>query len=58
MTIRRILISAVLSMTLAPLFAQNGADLVGKVVDEAGAAIPEASVFIYTAGPRVGPGYI
>ena len=33
-------------------------DLTGSVVTEAGRPIQDATVFIYTAGPRVGPGYI
>jgi len=33
-------------------------DLRGSVVSEAGGPVPNATVFIYTAGPRVGPGYI
>ena len=40
------------------LLAQENPDLTGKVVNEAGAPVGDASVFIYTAGPRVGPGYI
>jgi hypothetical protein len=40
------------------LFAQDKPDLTGKVVNEVGGPIADASVFIYTAGPRVGPGYI
>jgi hypothetical protein len=40
------------------LSAQEKPDLTGRVVDEGGAPIADASVFIYTAGPRVGPGYI
>ena len=38
--------------------AQEKPDLTGRVVTEQGAPIADASVFIYTAGPRVGPGYI
>jgi len=33
-------------------------DLTGKVVSEDGTPVSDASIFIYTAGPRVGPGYI
>ena len=33
-------------------------DLAGKVVTEAGRPVSNATVFIYTAGPRVGPGFI
>ena len=40
------------------LLAQEKPDLTGKVVNEEGAPVADASVFIYTAGPRVGPGYI
>ena len=40
------------------LFAQEKPDLTGKVVNEEGAPVADASIFIYTAGPRVGPGYI
>ena len=40
------------------LLAQENPDLTGKVVNEEGAPVPDASIFIYTAGPRVGPGYI
>ena len=32
--------------------------LSGRVISADGQAVPNASVFIYTAGPRVGPGYI
>ncbi len=38
--------------------AQERPDLTGRVVTEEGAPVADASVFIYTAGPRVGPGYI
>ena len=31
-------------------------DLAGRVVAEDGTPLSDASVFIYTAGPRVGPG--
>ena len=40
------------------LSAQEKPDLTGRVVSEAGTPIIDASIFIYTAGPRVGPGYI
>ena len=33
-------------------------DLVGKVKEPDGKGIKDASVFIYTAEPRLGPGYI
>ena len=33
-------------------------DLAGRVVTEAGRPVSNATVFIYTAGPRVGPGFI
>ena len=32
--------------------------LAGRVVTEAGRPVTNATVFIYTAGPRVGPGFI
>ena len=37
---------------------QDRPDLTGVVVNDAGEPVRDASVFIYTAGPRVGPGYI
>jgi len=33
-------------------------DLTGKVIEPDGQAVTNASVFIDTAGPRLGPGYI
>jgi hypothetical protein len=38
--------------------AQERPDLLGRVTGDEGEAVADASVFIYTAGPRVGPGYI
>lgn len=38
--------------------AQDKPDLTGRVVSAEGMPISDASVFVYTAGPRVGPGYI
>jgi hypothetical protein len=38
--------------------AQEKPDLTGRVVGGDGTPVSDASVFIYTAGPRVGPGYI
>lgn len=38
--------------------ASDRPDLTGRVVDPDGNPVKDASVFIYTAGPRVGPGYI
>lgn len=43
---------------IASAMAQVSPDLTGRVVNSDGTPIPEASIFIYTAGPRVGPGYI
>jgi hypothetical protein len=40
------------------LSAQEKPDLTGRVVNDEGAPVADASVFVYTAGPRVGPGYI
>ena len=42
----------------APESSETKPDLTGVVVNEEGEAVRDASVFIYTAGPRVGPGYI
>ena len=36
----------------------NSPDLTGTVLGVKDQPVPNASVFIYTAGPRVGPGYI
>ncbi len=35
-----------------------GVDLLGQVLTTNGAPITNASIFIYTAGPRSGPGFI
>lgn len=48
MRLRLILFLALLPLTL------NAAELTGRVVDAAGAPIPDAHVYIYTAVPRVG----
>jgi hypothetical protein len=48
----------VVGLMAVTTMAQERPDLIGNVVTEDGAPIPEASVFVYTAGPRVGPGYI
>ena len=59
---RRIAVFVVGFMTALVAMAQETAaerpDLTGKVVSEEGTPISDASVFVYTAGPRVGPGYI
>src|SRR5437016_3450361 len=56
----RIMKPQALLLSLPVLWAINtlGAarpDLTGSVVTEARQPVPEATVFIYTAGPRVGP---
>ena len=33
-------------------------DLTGRVISKEGQPVTDASIFIYTAGPRVGPGDI
>ena len=48
------LILAALTVSAEP----TAGDLVGKVVDSAGKPIPAATVFIYTAKPRIGPGIL
>jgi|GEM_PF-3149205 len=46
-------------MLLAPIAAQTGVvDMTGQVVDEAAGPVAGASVWVYTAGPRVGVGYL
>jgi hypothetical protein len=54
----RIAVLLVALLATLSLSAQEKPDLTGRVVDQQGAPIADASVFIYTAGPRVGPGYI
>ena len=52
----------VFGLAAASVFAQDKtdlkADLTGRVVNAGGEPVADASIFIYTAGPRVGPGYI
>ena len=48
-------IVAALSMSVGASSASLGGNLAGKVVDRTQKAIPQATVFIYTAKPRVGP---
>ena len=45
-------------LAAATAIAQEKPDLTGRVISDDGTPISDASVFIYTAGPRVGPGYI
>ena len=49
-----ILLTTVLSVATGP----TRGDLAGKVVDAAQKPIPKATVFIYTAKPRIGPGIL
>lgn len=50
---------ALASPRLVCALAENReADLTGVVKARGGQAIPNASIFIYTAGPRVGAGYL
>ena len=49
---------AALSVSAAPSSANHGGSLTGKVVDTAQKAIPQATVSIYTAKPRVGLGIL
>ena len=39
-------------------FAQDKPDLTGKVIDSGLNPVKNATVFVYTAGPRVGTGVI
>jgi hypothetical protein len=52
------MIHATLILAALSLSAATSSDLAGQVVDAAGKPIPQATVFIYTARPRVGPGVI
>jgi hypothetical protein len=52
------MVFAVTALYFASVAAAERPDLTGKVVEPDGSAVANASVFIYTAGPRVGPGYI
>jgi hypothetical protein len=38
--------------------AETGLDLTGEVKGKNGQAVANASIFIYTAGPRAGTGYL
>ena len=62
MKMSRIAVFVVGLMTALAVVAQEKTpdrpDLTGKVVGENGTPVSDASIFIYTAGPRVGPGYI
>lgn len=49
---------AVLHFGSATAPATDRPDLTGVIKSKSGAVIEGASVFIYTAGPRVGPGDI
>jgi hypothetical protein len=50
------------ALSVQPAFAAEAAaaapDLTGVVQGTDGRAIPNASIFIYTAGPRVGTGFL
>jgi protocatechuate 3,4-dioxygenase beta subunit len=56
--VHTIVMLAALSVWAAPSSANLGANLAGRVVDRSQKAIPQATVFIYTAKPRVGPGIL
>ena len=45
-------------LNILQVAAQERPDLGGVVLNDSGEPVRDASVFIYTAGPRVGPGYI
>ena len=45
-------------LCIGSIAADEKPDLTGRVVESDGGPVASASVFIYTAGPRVGPGYI
>jgi hypothetical protein len=49
---------SVAALCLVGLGAAEKPDLTGFVLEPDGRAVTNASVFIYTAGPRVGSGYI
>ena len=49
---------AAVPLALASARAAESPDLLGVIKSAAGAPVAGASVFIYTAGPRVGPGDI
>ena len=46
------------TVTATMLVAAEKPDLTGRVVNPDGRPVPDASIFIYTAAPRVGSGYI
>ncbi|MGO8696449.1 MAG: hypothetical protein ACLQVY_01835 [Limisphaerales bacterium] len=46
--------SAAISLVAKP----SGLDLVGSVTDSEGQPVPKATIFIYTAQPRSGPGFL
>jgi hypothetical protein len=52
------MIHATLILAALSLSAATPNDLIGRVVDAAGKPIPQATVFIYTARPRIGVGGI
>ena len=54
----RVIAALVVGLAAASVFAQEKPDLTGRVASATGEPVAEASIFIYTAGPRVGPGYI
>lgn len=45
-------------LTAVSVLSQDKPDLSGRAIGDDGSPVADASVFIYTAGPRVGPGYI
>lgn len=54
----RNVVVAALGFWLVTTAAAENPDLTGRVLEPDGQPIKDASVFIYTAGPRLGPGYI
>lgn len=58
MRMKRFAASILGFLAMVSAIAQDKPDLTGRVTGDAGDPVADASVFIYTAGPRVGPGYI
>lgn len=52
------LLASVLALAIPALSAEPPLDLTGVVKSADGRPLTNAHVFIYTAGPRVGTGYI
>jgi len=54
----KLLFASALAVTFSALSAEPPLDLTGVVKSADGRPLTNAHVFIYTAGPRVGTGYI